>query len=180
MSDRLPECLHTERLVLREPRIADAQAIFETYAQDNEVSRYLVWRPSASVKETEDFIAGCVRDFGIGWRRAYVLALCGSTERPIGMLDARLSSHRVELGYVLARSHWGRGLMPEAVRAVVSAALALSAVFRAQAVCDVENRASARVLEKCGFVLEGRLERYIVHVNVSAEPRACFLYARCR
>jgi [ribosomal protein S5]-alanine N-acetyltransferase len=60
------------------------------------------------------------------------------------------------------------------------AALARPQFFRARATCDVENRPSARALEKSGCLREGRLERYIVHPNISPEPRACYLYARCR
>jgi ribosomal-protein-alanine N-acetyltransferase len=48
------------------------------------------------------------------------------------------------------------------------------------AVCDVENVASARVLEKAGLLWEGTLRRYILHPNVSPEPRDAHLYARTR
>lgn len=99
---------------------------------------------------------------------------------PIGMLDARPSSHRVELGYVLAPDHWGRGYMPEAVRSLTDWILSQRRFYRVQAYCDVENHASRRTLEKAGFVREGRHERYGVHPNVSEEPRACYLYGRWR
>lgn len=69
--------------------------------------------------------------------------------------------------------------MSEAVAALADTALERG-FFRVQASCDVENRPSQRTLEKAGFVREGRLERYIVHPNISAEPRGCFMYAKCR
>ena len=53
-------------------------------------------------------------------------------------------------------------------------------VFRISAVCDVENVGSARVLEKSGFVREGVLRRWMMHPNVSNEPRDCYSYARVR
>jgi RimJ/RimL family protein N-acetyltransferase len=96
------------------------------------------------------------------------------------MLEARILAHTVDIGYVLARKHWGAGLMPEAIRALAQVALALPSIFRVQATCDIDNRASARTLEKSGFVREARLERYIVHPNISPEPRPCLMYARCR
>lgn len=43
-----------------------------------------------------------------------------------------------------------------------------------------ENHSSQRTLEKAGFAREGRMERYMIHPNISAEPRACFMYSRCR
>jgi len=106
--------------------------------------------------------------------------LFAPSQRAIGMLEARRNSHVVDIGYVLARAHWGHGLMTEAVRALADTALGNPEVFRVQATCDVDNRASARVLEKSGFSCEGRLQRHTVHPNIDREPRPCFLYARCR
>ena len=96
------------------------------------------------------------------------------------MLEVRFMGHIIDIGYVLARRHWGNGLMPEAVNALAQSALALPQVFRIQATCDIENFASARTLEKAGFVREARLDRYTVHPNISVEPRACYMYARCK
>jgi RimJ/RimL family protein N-acetyltransferase len=168
------------RLVLREPQLADAAVLFESYEQDVEVPRYMTWRPHTELSQTETFIRECMRAWGAGDHQPYVLTERGNEHLPVGMIDARTHGHILEIGYVIARSRWGHGLMPEAIRAVADAALATPEIFRVQATCDVENRASARALEKSGFVLEGRLERWIVHPNVSAEPRPSFMYARCR
>ena len=70
--------------------------------------------------------------------------------------------------------------MPEAISRLSEIALALPDVFRMQAFCDVENRASQRALEKSGFLREGRHERFIIHPNMSSEPRPCFMYALCK
>jgi len=102
------------------------------------------------------------------------------SDDPIGMLEASVRSATIDLGYVLAAAQQGRGLMPEAVRALTELALSNPGVFHVQAVLDVENVASRRVLEKCGFAREGRLERCMVHRNLSPESRPCFLYARWR
>jgi [ribosomal protein S5]-alanine N-acetyltransferase len=101
-------------------------------------------------------------------------------ERPIGMVELRPSGHRAELGYVLARDWWGRGLMTEAARAVVEWALADPRIFRVWAVTDVDNAASARVLEKIGMQREGLLRRWLIHPNLSPEPRDCWSYGRVR
>lgn len=99
----------------------------------------------------------------------------------LGALDLRRpAAHRMEFGYVLARSCWGLGLMPEALGAAVDWALAQEDVFRIGSVCDVENRASARVMEKAGLTREGLLRRWLVHPNMGGEPRDCLIYARTR
>lgn len=70
--------------------------------------------------------------------------------------------------------------MTEAVIAVTAWAFTDPYVERVWAVCDVENTASMRVLEKAGFQREGLLEKYGVHPNVSCEPRDCISFAKWR
>ncbi|MDP9309700.1 MAG: GNAT family N-acetyltransferase, partial [Chloroflexota bacterium] len=86
----------------------------------------------------------------------------------------------VSLGYVLMRAAWGQGLMPEATAAVMNWALAQPEIFRVWALCDIENRASARVLEKVGMQREGLMGRGVLHPNISDEPRDCWLYAKVK
>lgn len=176
MSRILPEFLQSERLILREPRPRDAAAIFHAYAQDFEVAKYMTWKPQSSVMETEQFITGCIRAWAEGKRLPYVLALREDESQPIGMLDVTCHDHRLDIGYVLAKAHWGKALMPEAITTFAKAALAIPTIFRIQASCDAENKASARTLEKSGFVREALLERFTVHPNLAPEPRACYLY----
>jgi [ribosomal protein S5]-alanine N-acetyltransferase len=177
MTIQLPDRIQTQRLILREPRHADAALLFDTYTQNAEVARYMVWRPHTELSQTEGFIERCMQGWASGLSRPYVLAFHDNEHIPVGMLEARLHSHMIDFGYVLGRQHWGAGLMPEAIKALSEVALAQPDCFRLQATCDVENRASARTLEKSGFVREGRLERYTILPNRSAEPLACFMYA---
>ena len=175
----LPRSFETKRLVARLPVPSDAPALFEAYTRKPEVSRYMLWVPHESVSTTEAFIAECIAASERGTRLPYVLAEQGRSEL-IGMLEARPAAHKVDFGYVLAPEYWGRGLMPEAIASLAAIALALPEFFRVQAFCDVENRPSQRALEKAGLVREGLHERFIVHPNVSSEPRACYMYAKCR
>ena len=175
---RLPERLTTPRLALRPPVLADADALFAGYCQDPAVCRYMVWTPHAAVTETRDFLAACVAGWASGSPLTWVLA--EGDGPPIGMIEARPGDTRVSIGYVLARAHWGKGLMPEAIRAVTDASLALPAVWRVDALVDTGNVGSARALEKAGFAREARLARYGVHPNVSPEPRDVYMYARVR
>lgn len=169
----------TPRLRLREPAAADAAGIFNAYTQDVEVCRFMIWAPHASEAVSREFIDWCIAMWRTGERLPYVITRHDSNA-PIGMIEARPLGTMVDIGYVLARAHWGRGLMPEAIDVLARAALVQAELFRVQAACDVENVPSQRALEKSGFVREGRLERYTVHPNLSPEPRACFMYARCR
>ena len=70
--------------------------------------------------------------------------------------------------------------MTEAVSELTHWFLEQPEVFRVWALCDIENQASARVLERSGFEMEGTLRRWLIHPNVSPEPRdaLCFSIVR--
>ncbi|NYE60178.1 RimJ/RimL family protein N-acetyltransferase [Duganella sp. 1224] len=140
----------------------------------------MTWRPHTRLAQTESFIAYCMEEWAENRSRAYLLVPHDNHDVPIGMLEARLQPRTIDIGYVLHRRHWGRGLVPEAVAVFSALALSLPAYFRIQATCDTENLVSARTLEKAGFVREGRLERHALIPNLSDTPRASFMYARCK
>jgi RimJ/RimL family protein N-acetyltransferase len=176
---RPPPQIATPRLRLRRLAAEDAPAIFAGYAQDPEVTRYLVWPPHRSIAETETYLASRIAAWEDGAGFTYALAL-GADPAAVGAIELRPDGHRVEFGYVLARAHWGRGYMAEALRHLVDWALAQPGVWRVWSVCDAENRASARVMEKAGLAFEAVLRRWAVHPNLSPEPRDCRVYARVR
>jgi RimJ/RimL family protein N-acetyltransferase len=176
---RPPEILYTERLRLRPPGLSDAAAIFHAYAQDAEVTRYVQWRPHSGIQETEQYLTECVAGWGNGSRFPWVIALKEGGEL-IGMVEVRVNGFKADVGYVVARPFWGRGFATEALRPVVEWALSQESMYRVWALCDAENAASARVLEKVGMTREGLLRRYMLHPNVSDEPRDSYCYARVK
>ena len=171
-----PARWETERLVLTPACVADARAAFESYTADPLVPRYMIWRAHRSQDETERFMRRCENV----WRESSAfpwslrLKLDGSFA---GMLEARVRQHSVDIGYVLARRLWRQGLMSEAVGGLVDWAMSQPGIHRVWAVCDVDNIASARLLEHVGMQLEGTLRRWLVHPNMSAAPRDCLCYA---
>ena len=174
-----PEGFQTDRLVLRRPVAADAEAIFDGWARDPEVTKYLVWRPHASVADARDHIARCRTSWEEGREFVWLIQHRDEAEL-VGSLASRHTGHGVNLGYLLARRFWGRGFMVEALEPVVDWWLARPGVYRVWATTDVDNRASARVLEKAGFELEGVLRRWDRHPNVDLEPRDALCYSRIR
>jgi len=170
-----PDVIETDRLIMRKPVPEDAPVIFETYVRDPEVTRYLTWSPDQSLEDTRAFIERTLQT----WERktAYAWAITlKESGAVIGMIDVRIETH-ANLGYVLARPYWNKGYMTECVRAIADWALAQEEICRVWAVCDVENAASARVLEKAGMEREGILRRWIVLPNRSRTPRDCYCYA---
>jgi RimJ/RimL family protein N-acetyltransferase len=177
-----PDGLQTARLVLRPIARGDTAAIFDGYAQDREVTRFMTWRPHTSLADAEAYVARCLE---AGSARTYALvarvdaALLGAFELRRHAMTGP-TSHRLGFGYVLARAAWGRGLMTEALTAAAEWALAQPDIWRIGDVCDIENYASARVMAKAGLTCEGILRRWTLHPNISDEPRDCLSYARVR
>jgi RimJ/RimL family protein N-acetyltransferase len=171
------EWLRTERLVLRQPREEDAPLMFERWTQDPEVTRFLTWRPHTRLSEAEAFVRASIAAWTDRQHLPWIITLA-QDDSPIGMIELRPQDHRASVGYVLARSAWGNGYMTEAARELVARVIELPEIWRVWAVCDVDNLASARVLERAGMEREGTLRRYIMHPNTSAEPRDVHIFAR--
>jgi ribosomal-protein-alanine N-acetyltransferase len=171
-----PKTLQTERLLLRRPHLEDATAIFERYAQDPDVTRYLVWEPHRSIQETYRFLMACNELWQAGKDFAYAVVLKEDSVL-IGMFAIHPMNMKIEVGYVLARPYWNKGYMSEALRGVIDWAFTQIDIFRIQAICDVDNIASARVMEKAGMTREGLLRRYVLHPNLSDKPRDVYVYA---
>jgi [ribosomal protein S5]-alanine N-acetyltransferase len=171
-----PITLKTERLRLRKVKLADAEAIFRQYAQDPEVTKYVSWRAHKDIEETREFVRMCLLAWDVGNAFHWVIERL-EDKQVMGMMSARAGGEKWELGYVLARFHWERGYMTEAVKGIIAWAMRQKDIYRIWAVCDVDNLASARVMEKVGMQREGVLRRWSVHPNISAEPRNSYCYA---
>ena len=172
-----PEVIETERLRLRRPTLEDAGVLFETYMSEKIVTEYLAWTPHETVTETAEFLQQTIDawDLRMG-HRAWVIER-KTDSSPMGTIGSSVSFHRVEVGFALGSAFWGSGYMPEALVAVCDAAFSDERIARVQAMCDVENIRSARVLEKAGMLHEGTLRRYGHHPNRSPDPRDCLMYA---
>ena len=171
-----PEILETKRLRLRKPALQDAEDIFRKYAQDPEVTKYLTWRPNRSAQETRDFLVACLRAWDEGKSFHWVIERKADHEL-LGMITTRVDDEKWELGYVLAPSYWGRGYMTEVVKKIVDWVLKQQEIYRVWSVCDVDNRASARVMEKAGMKREGILRRWSMHPTISDAPRDSYCYS---
>lgn len=174
-----PAEIETTRLHLRKPVMDDAGVIFESWAQDPEVTRYLLWRRHQNIDETNAFLKRCLSVWENSSAFPYLIVL-KQTRLPISSIELRIHGNRAEVGYALARRHWGNGYMTEAVQAIVDWSLKQKEIFRIQATCDLENRASARVLEKAEMQREAVLRRWAILPSLSEEPRDFYLYARVR
>jgi RimJ/RimL family protein N-acetyltransferase len=143
------------------------------------VTRFLLWRPHTSISDSDAHIEQSLVKWESGSAYTWFL-FSRATDELIGSIAARPNGNEVELGYVLAKKFWGRGLMLEAILAIVDWAFSRPTVTTVLALCDVDNVASARLLEKAGFRLEQRRDRWSIHPNISDLPRDCYAYVKTR
>jgi [ribosomal protein S5]-alanine N-acetyltransferase len=161
--------LHTARLRLRPFTDADADPIFALHSNAY-VLRYWDAPPWTDPARAEDFIATCQRmaDEATGVRLAMERASDGVFIGWCGLARWNPDFRSASLGYCLVEAAWGHGYAAEAARALVQWAFETMDLNRVQAETDTRNLASARVLEKVGFVHEGTLrEDCIVNGEVS-------------
>jgi [ribosomal protein S5]-alanine N-acetyltransferase len=169
------EVLNGPRVTLRAPTLDDAEPLFDRMTSDPAVSRYMSWRPHADVDETRRVIAEI---FNVGGETVWVIEL-REGGGPIGVCGwRRPQPHIIDFGYYLARQWWRRGIMTEVVQLLLDKAQRDPTVYRVTAHCHVDNIASARLLERSGLTLEGRMARYAVLPNISNEPQDCLLFGK--
>lgn len=150
--------LETDRLLLRRIEPGDLEDIFE-YASDPEVAKYCTWEAHSSLEESTDFLKSVLDRYENGevapW--GIVHKADGKLVGTCSFLGWSIRDARAEIGFALSRKYWGCGLMTEAVREIISFGFREMKLNRIQGNCEVENAASARVMEKAGMKLEGVL-----------------------
>jgi [ribosomal protein S5]-alanine N-acetyltransferase len=147
---KAPWQLRTKRLVLTTPDPGDTAAIFERYASDPEVTRYLSWPRHRSMADTTAFLQFSAQEWA-RWPAGPYLIRARREDRLLGSTGLGFEApDRASTGYVLAKDAWGMGYATEALAAIVSLASELG-VTHLHAACHAEHHASARVMEKCGF-----------------------------
>ena len=153
--------METDRLILRPFAEADAQAMFDNWASDPEVTKYLTWPTHSDPRITSmvlrDWVSHYEEDGYYQW--AIVSKASG---QPIGSIAVVASNDQacwVELGYCIGRNWWHQGIVAEAVKRLIAFFFEEVGVGRIQARHDPRNENSGAVMRKCGMTREGILRR---------------------
>ncbi len=172
-----PVHLETERLILRDALLDDADAV-DRYAGDPEVCRYMIWGPNTP-ERTREVMRWRVTEQQVELgRRAFELMIVekasGEVVGSAGLRVADTEALDADLGYVLARAKWGQGIVPEACEKLLEVAFGWFGLHRVWASTDAENRPSQRVLEKLGLRREAHL---VQNERVKGSYRDTLIYA---
>ena len=153
------QTLETRRLLLRRFRTEDAEDMFANWASDPEVTRFLTWPAHQSADVSRRVIESWVSryddggyfNWAIEWKKT------GRAVGSIAVVKLSPETEAADIGYCLSRPLWGRGIMPEALRAVMDYLFGTVGLNRVAACHDLKNPKSGRVMEKAGMKREGVL-----------------------
>lgn len=158
ITHRGTKTVETPRLILRKAKPEDAQAMYHNWASDPEVTKYLTWPPHDSVEVTADILKSWVEGYEKDNYYQWMILLKELGDEPIGSLSAECKNDRVgsfEIGYCIGKKWWHRGIMTEAMKAVIRYFFDEVHAGRVEARHDPNNPHSGDVMKKCGMRYEG-------------------------
>ena len=153
--------LTTERLILRQIRPDDAEAMFAIRG-DQVAMQYVGSLAHANVDNTRAWIDQLLARYADREALRWIVTRKGGDDTALGSCSLHhFGPGRAEVGYDLNPAYWGQGIMTEAMTAVLDTVFGVLALHRAEANIDINNAASKALLLRLGFTYEGVLrERY--------------------
>lgn len=156
--------LETDRLILRQMTLEDVPALFKIWS-DPEVTKYInitAFKEESQAREMIELLNRLAEE-----KKAIRWAITLKEDQKVigsGGFNTWLKEEafRGEIGYDLDRGYWGRGIMTEVLRALISFGFGPMKLNRIEAMVEPENIASIKLLKKNGFWEEGLLREYQV------------------
>lgn len=154
--------LETEKLLLRQAVMSDAGDLYE-YSRDPEVARHVLWEPHTSIHQTRAYIRFLLRQYRSGAPSSFVIVSkeSGRVIGTIGFMWVQKDNRSAEVGYSLSRAYWNKGLMTQALAAVLDFGFSTLRLNRIEAQHECDNPASGKVMEHVGMKHEGKLRQRI-------------------
>ena len=155
--------LKTGRLLLRKLETTDANEMFFLRSNEN-VLRYIGREPTKTITEADEFINKINKAVDDNESILWGIVFLSEPSTIIGTIclwNFKKEHYRGEIGYILHPDHWRKGIMKEAINAVVDYGFTVLDLHSIEALLDPENIASSAVLESTGFIKEGHLKESI-------------------
>jgi [ribosomal protein S5]-alanine N-acetyltransferase len=167
--------IETERLILRKITLDDAEDMY-AYASNEEVTRYVTWDTHTSISDTIEFINTFLPQYDAAW--GIEVKENGEFIGTVHFVWWQPEHNSAEIGYVLAKEYWGKGLITEAASAITSFGFDHMNLVRIQARCFLENKDSERVMKKLGMSFEGT-SRKVMYVNGEHKDLKVYSLLKC-
>jgi ribosomal-protein-alanine N-acetyltransferase len=150
----------TDRLVLRQFQSTDVFAVFNNWASDERVTKYLTWLPHSSICDTENIVNLWVSKYNEMSEYNWAIVLKDINEPIGGISVVEKDENTATIGYCIGYDWWGKGITTEAFSAVIEYLLDEVGFSCIRAYHSVLNPASGRVMRKCGLTYQNTLTKY--------------------
>lgn len=155
------QTLQTQRLILRRFCIEDAPAMYQNWANDEQVTKYLRWPVHQDVNVTKSVLSDWIAHYDDPsyYQWAIVVKESGDVIGSIGVVEQKDEIAMVHIGYCIGRAWWHQGITSEALQALIHFFFREVGSNRIESMHDPRNENSGKVMEKCGMKLEGVLRQ---------------------
>ena len=157
MERRGTQLIETPRLILRMAQMSDAEPMFRNWASDPEVTKFLTWPTYQSIDSAYTILDIWIKEYEKPDFYQWMIELKEIGE-PIGSISVvryRDEIAAAEIGYCIGQSWWHKGIMTEALTAVMQFLFTEVGMNRIEAKHDINNPHSGGVMKKCGMKYEG-------------------------
>ena len=150
--------IETDRLILRQAKVADAEAMFRNWANDEEVTKFLTWPTHGNIEVTRTLLANWADSYQRDDYYQWMIVLKEINE-PIGsiMVSSVGRAQSAHVGYCIGKKWWHQGIMSETLKRVMDFLFDEVGYHRVEAMHDSNNPNSGKVMVKCGMKYEGTL-----------------------
>lgn len=151
--------LETERLILRKFVYEDAVAMYNNWASDDEVTKYLMWPTHQNQEVSQRVVKDWVKSYDSESYYQWAIILKEKEEAigSIAVVNMNEAVSMVHIGYCIGKAWWHKDITSEALKAVMNFLFDVVNVNRIEARHDPRNANSGKVMQKCGMKYEGTL-----------------------
>lgn len=172
------ETIKTKRFTLRPISLKDAKDLAKNINNWNVIQNLSALPFPYELKHAKQFCGRISKEMAKEKPENYVMVIeiDGEVVGAVG-LHHIVHSHKGEMGYWLAEKHWGKGIMPEAVKKFMAHTIRKFKLRRLHAYAYAHNKKSMKVMEKVGMKFEGVLLKYALK---NGKYMDCHMYAKTR
>jgi ribosomal-protein-alanine N-acetyltransferase len=152
--------IETDRLILRKFYESDLQALYNNWANDSEVTKFLTWTPHTTLEDTESILLDWIHNYSDDKFYQWAIVLKENGNEPIGTISVvhlNEEIHMVHIGYCIGKIWWHKGITSEAFKGIIPFFIEKVGVKRIESRHDPRNPNSGKVMLKCGLQYEGTL-----------------------
>lgn len=149
--------IETDRMILRKFNMTDVEDMYNNWANDDDVTRFITWPSHKNIEETKKVVSNFIEEYTNADCYQWCIEYKETNEAvgSIAVVHMNEGIEAVEVGYCIGKAFWNKNITTEAMHAVMEFLFEEVGVNRIEAKHDTKNPASGKVMSKCGLKPEG-------------------------